>query len=209
MAFRRSALDPKLRSTGLMRRGCRTCLWVEGDIEGQPHQLPDDCLEEGLEATFLDREVVDEKAKTNVFTPLQELQKWREEVKQRLQTGEFESACERPASASYSLGKSQGRGADNEVVGGAAATFFQQNIRKSIVGGVDSVHEGIRKLKTSLGAESAMQSKRNISDNSEDEDKEEDCVDHRILHEEHTFAHDEVPLMICFPPPGHIWFVRL
>merc|ERR1739838_689277 len=100
------------------------------------------------------------------------------------------------------------RGAENVVVGGEAATFFEQEQRESIIGGQ---HAEIAAQRRTRGIHpSALE---NQTDDIEEAPKDyEDFVDHRILYEQSSsFGVDdeEFPLMVCFPPPGIIPFEEI
>jgi len=82
VAFRRCALDPRLRSTGLIRRGCKTCFWTAPHIDGEPCEASSPAL---ASVSFLDPELIDKPVVVkHVSEPMVMLHRWRDEMTRRL-----------------------------------------------------------------------------------------------------------------------------
>ena len=177
VAFRRCVLDPRLRSTGILRRGCRTCFWGGLRLAGEPPLLEPEDGDEPLGEQFLpsdSAEKVDaEKAKTTGSEALARLHAWREQISKRLEAVAESESEEVAAFAADPFSA--------PPMAGPLMTWDERTI-------LDSPDRGQREI----GPETPSREKylRRI----------EEKLEHNLCGPASDVA--EVPLMVCFPCPG-------
>eukprot|EP00928_Gymnodinium_smaydae_P004334 TRINITY_DN11486_c0_g1_i1.p1 TRINITY_DN11486_c0_g1~~TRINITY_DN11486_c0_g1_i1.p1 ORF type:complete len:1489 (-),score=249.96 TRINITY_DN11486_c0_g1_i1:110-4576(-) len=183
--FRRALLDPRLRHTGIVRRGCRTCIWTAPFISGEPNEIFSDSR---LEPDFLDREsmahVAGEKRR-RASDAARHFEGWRKSVMEKMET-------ERQSRASSQVGWSA------SIPGVASFKTVATRVRRASAT-QSSLASSIRASR--LRATSKF-------DSMEDFEVEDQATSLRKLaaldSEDAQSVEDGIPTMVCYPPSGYV-----
>lgn len=135
LAFRRCALDPRVKFTGILRRGCRVCLWVSPQDLGEP---ADSVQTKTRGESFLDLETMESAAaRRRKNNSAEAVLRWQEDVRRRL--SERAAAAE---GAPQAQAEDQAKTADTIFDTTAAAAVAE--VRRQMEMRNKGIEEGLR-----------------------------------------------------------------